>query len=157
MPNTVSPSENHAADNAARWADFIETNYEAWQFCQDENMQGREISPEAKKILREHDYDGTNKNETLEAIEEAMRESILSLEVRSGWHSPGSSDGPEEFMLLLSTGGPALRLIGDLNAHCEPCRCWLEYQNWFSPWTESRAGDSEALLWFAGLFWYGEG
>jgi len=150
-------SENRAADNAAAWADSIETIYEAWQFCQDDAMEDREISPEAKRVLREHDYDGTNKSETLEAIEQEMRESILSLEVRSGWHSPGDYDGPEEFMLLLSTGGPALRLIGDLDQHGEPRRCWLEHQDWFKPWAEYHGGTTEALEWFAGLFWYGEG
>jgi len=157
MTQTQAQEKNHAADNAARWADTIEANYEAWQFCQDDAMEGREISPEAKRVLREHDYDGTNKNEVSDAIEDEMRDSILSLEVRSGWYSPGSSDGPEQFMLLLSMGGPALRLIGDLDTYCQPRCCWLEHQNWFTPWIESRAGDSEALLWFAGLFWYGEG
>lgn len=157
MNATSATSENHAADNAARWADSIETAYEAWQFCQDDSMEGRDISVEAKRILREHDYDGTNKNEVLEAIEEEMRESILSLEVRSDWHSPGNYDGPEQFNLLLSTGGPALRLIGDLDQHCTPRRCWLEHQNWFTPWTEYHGGTAESLEWFAGLFYYGEG
>jgi len=157
MNATSATSENHAADNAARWADSIEATYEAWQFCQDDSMEGRDISPEAKKTLREHGYDGTNKSEILEAIEEEARESILSLEVRSGWHSPGQCDGPEEFCLLLSTGGPALRLIGDLTQHGIPHRCRLEHQNWFTPWTEYHGGTSESLEWFAGLFYYGEG
>ena len=150
-------SENRAADNAAAWADSIETIYEAWQFCQDETMEGRDISVEAKRVLREYEYDGNNKNHVLEAIEQEMQESILSLEVRSGWHSPGGYDGPEEFMLLLSTGGPALRLIGDLDQHGAPRRCWLEHQDWFKPWTEYHGGSTEALEWFAGLFYYGEG
>lgn len=155
--HTVSPSDNHAADNAAAWSDSIEIIYEAWQFCQDESMEGRDISPDAKRVLRGNGYDGTNKNETLEAIEQEARESILCVEVRSEWHSPGGFSGPEQFSLLLSTGGPALRLTGGLDQHCTPRRCWLEYQNWFTPWTEYHGGTSESLQWFAGLFWYGEG
>ena len=95
-----------------------------------------------------------------EAIEDAMRESPLSVEVRSGWYDPCvGSDGPEEFCILLSTGGPALRIVGELNDWAEPARCWMEHQDWGTPWTRyfSRTeGRCEAIKWFASLFHYGE-
>lgn len=62
---------------------------------------------------------------------------------------------PEEFRILLSTGGPALQIRGELN-HGEPSRCWLEHQDWGTPWTRFFDADRETLMWFAGLFWFGD-
>jgi hypothetical protein len=51
-----------------------------------------------------------------DAAREAIQEDPLSFQVRSGWYQPGSEDNePEEFELLLSTGGPATRIIGDID------------------------------------------
>ena len=42
---------------------------------------------------------------------EAIHEDALSVLVRSGWYVPGSEAAePEEFEILLCTGGPAVRL-----------------------------------------------
>lgn len=39
----------------------------------------------------------------------------LSVEVRSGWHSVGEDAGePEEFRIVLCTGGPHVELTGDI-------------------------------------------
>lgn len=72
-------------------------------------------------------------------VRQRIEESPLSVQVRSGWYSPGGHDPanpPEEFEILLSTGGPALRIRGELDEHCQPSRAWLEYQDWGTPWTE---------------------
>ena len=148
-------NDDRAQQNARGWAENISDLYEAWQFCRGD-LEGRDLSRGAKRILREHDHDGRNVEEVREAIEQKCQESALSVEVREGWHAPGASDGPEDFAILLSTGGPALRLRGDLDQHCQPHRAWLEYQYWFEPWTKFFGADSDALLWFAGLFWFGE-
>ena len=147
---------SHAEQNATGWAEGIATAWEAARFCADEG-QGRYLSQAAKAVLRELGYDGTNHAQILEAIEEQSREQPLSVEVRNDWHAPGKADedGPDEFCILLSTGGPALRIRGELN-HGEPYRCWLEHQDWGTPWTRFFDADGEALLWFAGLFWYGD-
>ena len=50
-----------------------------------------------------------------EAARDAIVEDPLSLEVRCGWHSPGETGDAEEFRLLLGTGGPAVRIIGELD------------------------------------------
>jgi hypothetical protein len=89
-----------------------------------------------------------------------MREAALSVEVRSGWREPGdgASMDPEEFRILPTGSGPALRIKGELN-HGVPSRCWLEHQDWGTPWTFTRAKherEVEALRWFCGLFWFGE-
>lgn len=86
--------------------------------------------------------------------EDVARETIesdpLSVEVRDGWKLPGTeSDGPEEFRILLSTGGPATRIVGELNEHGEPCgNIQLQSsQDWFQPWTAWRVerGENEAF------------
>jgi hypothetical protein len=69
---------------------------------------------------------------------ERILEDALSVEVRSGWVSLGSQGAdmtPEEFNILITTGGPAVRIMGDL-ANGEPHRAWLEVQDWGKPWTE---------------------
>lgn len=59
----------------------------------------------------------------------------LSVQVRSGWHSVGELAEDEEFEILLCTGGPAVRIVGELDRGT-PTRCWMECQDWFTPWTE---------------------
>lgn len=151
---------SQAEQNAAAWSDSITAAWEAHGFCAEEG-EGKYLSQEAKAVLKEHGYDGTNHDVVLDWIEDAMRESVLSVEIRSGWREPGdgASMDPEQFRILLSTGGPAIRVMGELN-HGEPSRCWLEHQDWGTPWTRyftKHHDDATALLWFASLFYYGEG
>jgi hypothetical protein len=158
MQTKETEQTSAAEQNGRAWLDTITAACEAYGFCAEEG-EGKHLSLEAKAVLREHGYDGTNHNVAGERIEDAMREAPLSLEVRSGWHTPGEDVGPEEFQVLLSTGGPALRMMGELN-HGEPARCWLEIQDWGTPWLPchaKHAREVDALLWFAGLFYYGEG
>jgi hypothetical protein len=94
---------------------------------------------------------------------EALQESPLSVLVRNGWHTPGSGEeegrSPQEYEILLSTGGPALRVVGDLDQHCtpddEPC---LEWQDWGTPWTVFPLTEAErdTVCTFARQFWFGE-
>lgn len=89
---------------------------------------------------------------------ERIEESPLSVQVRDGWKSAGAeSEGPEEFEILLSTGGPALRIVGNLDQHCQPTRARLEYQDWGTPWTEMILGsdDYDTLLKWASVFYFG--
>jgi hypothetical protein len=94
-----------------------------------------------------------------ENAERRIRQSVLSVEVRDGWRTVGASSvGPEEFMLLLSTGGPALRMIGSLDANNEPDDIRLEWQDWGVPWTEYREARAhrDKLAEFARCFYWGE-
>ena len=46
---------------------------------------------------------------------DAIYETPLSVEVRSGWHAVGDDAGePEEFRIVLCTGGPHVELTGDI-------------------------------------------
>lgn len=88
-----------------------------------------------------------------------IQEDALSVEVRTGWHMPGDTEAskPEEYTILLSTGGPATRIIGELDQYGEPKTARLEAQDWFTPWTEYRESDESVLLEYARCFYFGEG
>jgi len=79
----------------------------------------------------------------------------LDVQVRSDWTNPGESLMPSEFCILLCTGGPAVRIVGELSEHGEPCRAWLEYQDWGTPWTQFYSADSDTLVRYASNFFAG--
>lgn len=86
-----------------------------------------------------------------------VSEDALSVEVRSGWHSLGESLEVAEFCILLCTGGPAVRILGELDHNGEPCRAWIEYQDWGTPWTEyqGEARNMDDLVRYAAEFGFG--
>lgn len=97
-----------------------------------------------------------------EKAEQEIQEAPLSVEVRGGWHTPGDTrdaDRPEEYRILLATGGPAVRIIGELDNDGEPFSATLQTQDWGTSWTDYRASDAEekALLRYAQCFYFGEG
>lgn len=95
--------------------------------------------------------------ESSEDAEERIQDDALSVEVRSDWRSVGDADdGPTEFRILLCTGGPAVRIRGELNEYREPVRAWLEYQDWGTPWTQYFGADADTLLAYARRFYFGE-
>jgi hypothetical protein len=104
--------------------------------------------------------DGHFQQTHADAVRERIQESVLSVEVRSAWYNPGDPDcrdmAPEEFQILLTTGGPALRLCGELDEHCQPTRAVLQFQDWGTPWTDYYTGDMDTLLAFASCFYFGE-
>lgn len=87
-----------------------------------------------------------------EDAEQRIHEDALSVEVRSGWCSSKAEMEPEEFMILLTTGGPAVRILGELRDG-EPCRAWLQVQDWGTPWTDYyETGVGEVCLSYARCF-----
>ena len=81
----------------------------------------------------------------------------LDVEVRSGWTSADTVGmKPEEFSILLCTGGPAVRIIGDLDEHCQPCKARIEYQDWGTPWATWHQADNDVLVDYASYFYFGE-
>jgi len=89
-----------------------------------------------------------------------IEDTPLSVEVRSGWYFPGADRNapPEEFRILLSTGGPASQIVGTLSEYGDVETARFQYQDWGTPWTyvEGSMVD-ENLQTFAGQFYYGEG
>lgn len=81
-----------------------------------------------------------------------IQEDALSVEIRSDWTTPGEPMTPGEFNILLTTGGPAVRIMGELDEHGEPYRAWLEVQDWGKPWTQYFPADPDTLLTYARCF-----
>lgn len=98
--------------------------------------------------------------ERIDAARQAIEESPLSLRVRSGWVNVGdeSKFEPEEFEILMGTGGPAVRIMGMLDEHREPDSARIEWQDWGTPWTDERltSDESDTLLEFCRVFYFGE-
>jgi len=100
--------------------------------------------------------DDDKEYESPEDAERAIHESVVSIMVRDGWHQPGQpSDGAEEYKILLSTGGPALRIWGKLGKYGEPESAELQMQDWYLPWTRYPTREA-TLLAFAQCFYFGE-
>jgi hypothetical protein len=43
-----------------------------------------------------------------------------------------------------------------LDSYREPYRPGLQFQDWGIPWTDHPESNVDALLWFSGLFFYGD-
>jgi len=97
-------------------------------------------------------------NEEKEAAEQAVYEDALSVTVRSGWHTPGDKGELEEYQILLSTGGPAVRIVGEFGRFNDPSSGQVQYQDWATPWTPYPLTEDEqaAVLEYARVFYYGE-
>jgi len=103
------------------------------------------------------EYDGETL--TAEQIQERIQEDPLSVEVRSDWHSPGSEDStPSQYKILLSTGGPATQIIGELSEYGQPENARMQAQDWFTEWetTITSSEQDDALLVYANQFYFGE-
>src|ERR1700719_4453369 len=99
-------------------------------------------------------------DEEREAEQIRIQEDPLSIEVRGDWHVPGSEGAkPSEFMILLCTGGPAVRIRGELDRYSEPEKPRIEYQDWFTPWRQLLGVTDEAhdaLLDYCRQFYFGD-
>jgi len=126
--------------------------------AQDQARAQLESIAEMVKALREAEEAGDNT--AREQAEQTIHEDPLSVEVRSGWYVPGGEvAAPEEFQILLCTGGPAVRIRGTLGRFGEPDDARLEYQDWFTPWQPLEgltAEEGEALLDYCRRFYFGE-
>ena len=75
-----------------------------------------------------------------------------TVEVRSGWHSPGSYNAnmrPAKYNILLCTGGPGCRITGELNEQGNPTTAVIQHQDWRTPWIDYyliTMEEKEALL-----------
>ena len=98
--------------------------------------------------------------ESEEDAQQRIQEDPLSLEVRSGWCSPGTEEAgkPEEFKILLCTGGPAVQIIGELDEYGQPESAKIQYQDWFIPWMDYAldSEDESAVLEYCSQFYFGD-
>jgi hypothetical protein len=109
-----------------------------------------------EEMISDLEADNPSRSETRDEIEQRIHESVLSVMVRDGWRVPGtaSDDGAEEYEILLTTGGPALRIWGKLSQYDDPETAELQMQDWGTPWTRYPAAEA-TLLKFAQCFYFG--
>jgi hypothetical protein len=139
---------NHAEENAQAWAEGIMELYNGYHALENRDKDSVTI-------------DGEEYTDSSEITDHVM-EDPLSVEVRSDWHCLGDTEAnePIEFKILLSTGGPALRIIGDLSKYNQLENPTLQWQDWGTPWTtynptfpDTEESDwNEALDWYCGCF-----
>lgn len=154
----------NAYESIAKMVAALQCDYDRLEELRDER-DGWEPEDNDGQTWAEANPDGAEELEELEKLageckdadeaRQRIEEGALSVDVRSGWAAPGSDMEPEEFCLLLATGGPAVRIIGELDSNCEPHRARLEVQDWFLPWTEYIPADHDVLLAYANCFYYG--
>ncbi len=84
--------------------------------------------------------------------EQRIQEDPLSIEYRSGWVTDKNDMQAEEARILLTTGGPAVQIIVELDNR-EPHRACLQVQDWFTPWTDYyEEGIGEVLMSYVRVF-----
>lgn len=163
------------ANSIAAMVNALHCDYDRLEELREErdNYENPELgnlaSPEVHRIAWEQDCkedaeelseleEAANGNTSEDEARERIQEDALEVQVRSDWHAPGEQHStPTEFYILLCTGGPAVRIMGELDDNCEPCRAWLEYQDWGTPWTHAvNVIDQDTLLTYCRQFWFGE-
>ena len=139
---TTTTKPNHALQNAKGHIESIVEDFETGSYIEQLNVTDQE------------------QEEKLEEIRESILNSALSVEFRNGWYSDlyhlkGVTE-PIEFKILLSWGGPALRVIGEIedNYAINPK---MQFQDWGTPWTDFEITESQqdALNWFCNCFYFG--
>jgi hypothetical protein len=96
-----------------------------------------------ERLANGEEIDGVDFKFDEDAAWQAIDEDPLSVQVRGGWHDVGEEPEDEEFQILLCTGGPAVRITGDLDSYGNPTRLVIEHNDWFEPWTSFWMNDEE--------------
>lgn len=96
-------------------------------------------------------------DEQREEAEQAIHEDPLEIRLKGEW-SPGETPDAQEFVILLCTGGPAVRITGTLSNYHEPDSAQIECQDWFTPWEKLpvNTAEEEALIDYARCFYFGD-
>jgi hypothetical protein len=159
---TMSNKDDHGLNNAQCGYDNIREMVAALRCDYDRLAELRDsASPDEAEELAQLESDAGECSDADEA-REMIHADALEVCVRSDWHTSGDRGDASEFYILLTTGGPALRIRGELDEHGEPSRAWLEYQDWGTPWSRlinDSNGETVAqdvLLAYASCFYFGE-
>lgn len=143
-------SNAHAQQNADSFAGLIRDYYKA--YC--------DLTKDEKEKSTADGQEFT----TVDELFDRAIESAISLEVRGSWYTPGDypvEEKPTEFRIMLTWGGPALRIVGDLDEGC-PENARMQVQDWGTPWRDYTPKDAiypdweAALAWFVGCFYFGD-
>lgn len=140
-----------AYESIAEMVAALDCDYDRLDELKDSESLDEAEKEELAELLDAAD-DCKNRDEALEVIQE----DALSVEVRSGWAPVGDCLQAEEFAILITTGGPAARIRGELDEYRQPARAWLEVQDWGTPWTRYYDASQDVLLTYAQCFYFGE-
>ena len=140
---------DHAHEQAIAQMEYIEKLLAAYNMdwdlyadlrdCDQPDLDEDDLSE--LQALTEQADDCESQDEALERLES----NPLDIRFRSDWESYTSDLTPSEFSILLCTGGPAVRILGELDDNGYPYRAWVEYQDWGTPWSELDSYQSVAL------------
>lgn len=154
MTQEINHAEQQAKAQAESVAEMVarldhaqncDCDYE--QFVEDNELCDADVKFESEEEFDE--YHAEYK------AEQRIQDDALEVSVRSGWESSKDEFEAEDFIILLCTGGPAVRIRGELSDG-QPDRAWLEYQDWGTPWTRFFDVEQDALLAYAQCFYFGE-
>lgn len=152
---TKDRAEDQAAAQYSSIVDMlaaVECDYDRLQELRDTDPE--DLTDEDREELAELEA-AAGDCEDEDDARQRISEGPLEVQVRSDWASPGEELTAGEFQILLCTGGPAVRIMGELNRG-EPCRAWLDYQDWGTPWTQYFSASSDTLCQYASHFFFGE-
>lgn len=94
-----------------------------------------ETAAHIARLIRLRDRcNASDRYDWAEAIQQQIDEMPLSVLVRSDWHQPDEAGAAGEYEILLSTGGPAVRITGPLTSYREPDDAFLQCQDWGTRW-----------------------
>lgn len=144
---TAVAEVNHAEQNAKNWLEKIE-----------EMVKALDGECEECGLIEGCHVTGCSLDDdsSREEAEQRIQEAPLSVEVRSGWANHPVDFEAQEYRILLTFGGPALQIVGEIGRHGQPETATLQYQDWGTPWTDYRPSNQDALLTFARQFYFGE-
>ena len=95
-------------------------------------------------------------DDTYDAALDAIHDDPLEISVRcASWSSPYDALEPDEYRILLCTGGPAVQIVGDLDDKmCDYGTPRLQHQDWFEDWQTLplNKDDTETLLAYVRYF-----
>lgn len=96
--------------------------------------------------------------ETLEKAEEGEDEEAKEKAREIILNDPLEVKIERQYIILLCTGGPAVRIIGEFDEYGEPDTARLQYQDWFTPWIDysQSAAEKDTLLEYARHFYFEE-
>lgn len=136
-----------AYESIAEMVSALECDYERLEELREEE------NPEHAEELAELEEDAGECSDQDDALQRIL-DDALDVTIR-GERRDGQWTA-DEFQILLTTGGPAVRIVGELDHNGEPTRAWLEVQDWGKSWTRYFPADQDTLLAYCRCFGLGD-
>lgn len=142
---------DHALENLAEEIDRKRDLHDVFGYVKnlDENENARSQAGAQFESIKEifERYDASKNDKEQDGIMQELDETPLSVEVE------------KHYIILLCTGGPAVRVTGTLDEHNQAETATLQYQDWGTPWTDyplKSGAEDDLLLRYAQTYYMGE-